>query len=100
MVRSTWSGRAWVRVMSSAVVAIVPLRFLTAGRGELFDAGPHLDRSELADLAAGVALDAVAHVIDVSNCIKCDTCRQVCKFAAVKVWSGIEELAAASGQEA
>jgi len=40
------------------------------------------------------------HVIDVSNCIKCDTCRQVCKFAAVKVWSGIEELAAASGQEA
>src|SRR5665648_1009132 len=59
MVRSTWSGRAWVRVMSSAVVAIVPLRFLTAGRGELFDAGPHLDRSELADLAAGVALDAV-----------------------------------------
>src|SRR5450759_1180533 len=65
MVRSTWSGRAWVRVMSSAVVAIVPLRFLTAGRGELFDAGPHLDRSELADLAAGVALDAVAHVDDV-----------------------------------
>src|SRR5450830_346106 len=51
--------------MSSAVVAIVPLRFLTAGRGELFDAGPHLDRSELADLAAGVALDAVAHVDDV-----------------------------------
>ena len=40
------------------------------------------------------------HVIDVSNCIKCDTCRQACKFAAVKVWSGIEELAAASGQEA
>src|SRR5665648_28801 len=65
MVRSTWSGRAWVRVMSSAVVAIVPLRFLTAGRGELFDAGPHLDRSELAGLAAGVALDAVAHVDDV-----------------------------------
>src|SRR5665647_1526967 len=65
MVRSTWSGRAWVRVMSSAVVAIVPLRFLTAGRGELFDAGPHLDRSELAGLAAGVALDAVAHVDEV-----------------------------------
>ena len=30
MVRSTWSGRACVRVMSSTVVAIVPLRFLTA----------------------------------------------------------------------
>src|SRR5450830_856861 len=65
MVRSTWSGRAWVRVMSSAVVAICPLRFLTGGRGGLLDAGPHLDGVELADLAAGVALDAVAHVDDV-----------------------------------
>ena len=33
------------------------------------------------------------HVIDVDNCIKCDTCRQVCKFDAVKVRSG--DLAAA-----
>ena len=40
------------------------------------------------------------HVIDVSNCIKCDTCRQVCKFDAVKVHSGIEQAAAAAGQEA
>jgi len=40
------------------------------------------------------------HVIDVSSCIKCDTCRQVCKFDAVKVWSGIEQAAAATGQEA
>ena len=40
------------------------------------------------------------HVIDVSDCIKCDTCRQVCKFDAVKVWSGIEQAAAATGQEA
>src|SRR5450759_28713 len=65
MVRSTWSGRAWVRVMSSAVVAIGPLRFLTGGRGGLLDAGPHLDGVELADLTAGVALDAAAHVDDV-----------------------------------
>src|SRR5665811_335719 len=34
------------------------------------------------------------HVIDVANCIKCDTCRQVCKFDAVKVRSVIEQLAA------
>jgi NADH-quinone oxidoreductase subunit F len=40
------------------------------------------------------------HVIDVSECIKCDTCRQVCKFAAVKVHSGIEQAAAAIGREA
>src|SRR5450759_28710 len=40
------------------------------------------------------------HVIDVSSCIKCDTCRQVCKFDAVKVHSGIEQPAAAIGQEA
>jgi NADH-quinone oxidoreductase subunit F len=28
------------------------------------------------------------HVIDTSECIKCDTCRQVCNFGAVKVFSG------------
>jgi NADH:ubiquinone oxidoreductase subunit F (NADH-binding)/(2Fe-2S) ferredoxin len=28
------------------------------------------------------------HVIDTSGCIKCDTCRQVCNFDAVKVLSG------------
>ncbi len=39
------------------------------------------------------------HVIDVSDCIKCDTCRQVCKFDAVKVHSGIAQ-AAAAGHEA
>ena len=33
------------------------------------------------------------HVIDVSGCIKCDTCRQVCKFGAVKVHSGIDQAA-------
>ena len=37
------------------------------------------------------------HVIDVSNCIKCDTCRQVCKFDAVKVRSGIEQPAGVAG---
>jgi len=37
------------------------------------------------------------HVIDVTNCIKCDTCRQVCKFDAVKVRSGIEQLAGVGG---
>ncbi len=30
------------------------------------------------------------HVIDEDLCIKCDTCRQVCNFDAVKVWSGAE----------
>ena len=30
------------------------------------------------------------HVIDEDLCIKCDTCRQVCNFAAVKVRSGVE----------
>ena len=39
------------------------------------------------------------HVIDASNCIKCDTCRQVCKFGAVKVHSGVAQ-AAAAGHEA
>jgi NADH:ubiquinone oxidoreductase subunit F (NADH-binding)/Pyruvate/2-oxoacid:ferredoxin oxidoreductase delta subunit len=34
------------------------------------------------------------HVIDVSGCIKCDTCRQACRFDAVKVRSGVR---AASG---
>jgi len=40
------------------------------------------------------------HVIDVGDCIKCDTCRQVCRFGAVKVHSGVAQAAAASGQEA
>jgi NADH:ubiquinone oxidoreductase subunit F (NADH-binding)/(2Fe-2S) ferredoxin/Pyruvate/2-oxoacid:ferredoxin oxidoreductase delta subunit len=30
------------------------------------------------------------HVIDEDLCIKCDTCRQVCNFDAVKVRSGVE----------
>jgi NADH-quinone oxidoreductase subunit F len=38
------------------------------------------------------------HVIDVGNCIKCDTCRQVCKFDAVKVRSGIEQTAGVAGE--
>ena len=33
------------------------------------------------------------HVIDVSGFIKCDTCRQVCRFGAVKVHSGIDQAA-------
>ncbi len=33
------------------------------------------------------------HVIDVAGCIKCDTCRQVCKFDAVKIRSGIAQTA-------
>ena len=40
------------------------------------------------------------HVIDVANCIKCDTCRQVCKFDAVKVRSGIEQAVAGAAQGA
>jgi NADH:ubiquinone oxidoreductase subunit F (NADH-binding)/(2Fe-2S) ferredoxin/Pyruvate/2-oxoacid:ferredoxin oxidoreductase delta subunit len=40
------------------------------------------------------------HVIDVSGCIKCDTCRQVCNFDAVKVRSGISQTAATASQEA
>ncbi len=40
------------------------------------------------------------HAIDAANCIKCDTCRQVCKFDAVKVRSGIRQaVAGASGAE-
>jgi NADH:ubiquinone oxidoreductase subunit F (NADH-binding)/(2Fe-2S) ferredoxin/Pyruvate/2-oxoacid:ferredoxin oxidoreductase delta subunit len=35
------------------------------------------------------------HVIDEDLCIKCDTCRQVCNFDAVKVWSGRERPEAA-----
>ena len=38
------------------------------------------------------------HVIDVGRCIKCDTCRQVCKFDAVKVRSGIEQAAGVAGE--
>ncbi len=30
------------------------------------------------------------HVIRIDDCIKCDTCRQICKFGAVKVRSGRE----------
>ncbi len=40
------------------------------------------------------------HVIDVANCIKCDTCRQVCKFDAVKVRSGIEQAVAGTSEGA
>jgi NADH:ubiquinone oxidoreductase subunit F (NADH-binding)/(2Fe-2S) ferredoxin/Pyruvate/2-oxoacid:ferredoxin oxidoreductase delta subunit len=42
------------------------------------------------------------HVIDVAQCIKCDTCRQVCKFNAVKVRSGIGQAVAgaSAGAEA
>jgi len=42
------------------------------------------------------------HVIDIGNCIKCDTCRQVCKFGAVKVHSGVElaVVGASEGAEA
>ena len=35
------------------------------------------------------------HVIDQALCIKCDSCRPVCKFDAVKVVSGPDEIAAA-----
>jgi len=35
------------------------------------------------------------HVIDQSLCIRCDSCRAACKFAAVKVVSGPEQIAAA-----
>jgi NADH:ubiquinone oxidoreductase subunit F (NADH-binding)/(2Fe-2S) ferredoxin len=38
------------------------------------------------------------HVIDVTDCIKCDTCRQVCKFDAVKVRSGIEQAVGVGGE--
>ena len=42
------------------------------------------------------------HVIDVAGCIRCGTCRQVCKFDAVKTKSGAEqgERAAAGGAAA
>ena len=33
------------------------------------------------------------HVVNASTCIKCDTCRQVCRFGAVKVHSGISATA-------
>jgi NADH-quinone oxidoreductase subunit F len=36
------------------------------------------------------------HVIDVSGCIKCDTCRQVCRFDAVKVRSGVRQVSGAA----
>jgi NADH-quinone oxidoreductase subunit F len=38
-----------------------------------------------------------AHVIDQKLCIKCDTCRQVCKFDAVPVETGV--LAVAEGRQ-
>ncbi len=38
------------------------------------------------------------HVIDAAGCIKCDTCRQVCKFDAVKVRSGIPQAAGVDGE--
>jgi NADH:ubiquinone oxidoreductase subunit F (NADH-binding)/(2Fe-2S) ferredoxin/Pyruvate/2-oxoacid:ferredoxin oxidoreductase delta subunit len=39
------------------------------------------------------------HVIDEDLCIKCDTCRQVCNFDAVKVRSGIAATAAADAEQ-
>ncbi|MGZ4198906.1 MAG: NADH-ubiquinone oxidoreductase-F iron-sulfur binding region domain-containing protein [Thermoleophilia bacterium] len=39
------------------------------------------------------------HVIDEDLCIKCDTCRQVCNFDAVKVRSGVAALAAADPEQ-
>jgi NADP-reducing hydrogenase subunit HndC len=38
------------------------------------------------------------HVIDQAACIKCDTCREVCKFDAVIVRSGVGQAAAATGE--
>ena len=35
------------------------------------------------------------HIIDQELCISCDACRAACKFDAVKVVSGPEEIAAA-----
>ena len=40
------------------------------------------------------------HVIDEDLCIKCDTCRQVCNFDAVKVRSGVHDAAAADRGQA
>ena len=40
----------------------------------------------------------LAHVIDQAPCIKCDTCRQVCKFDAVRVLSGVVQPAAVGGE--
>ena len=39
------------------------------------------------------------HVIDQKLCIQCDTCRQVCKFDAVDVETGIFALAAEGRQQ-
>ncbi len=39
------------------------------------------------------------HVIDEDLCIKCDTCRQVCNFDAVKVRSGVAVPAAADPEQ-
>ncbi|MGD0997341.1 MAG: NADH-ubiquinone oxidoreductase-F iron-sulfur binding region domain-containing protein, partial [Thermoleophilia bacterium] len=40
------------------------------------------------------------HVIDEDLCIKCDTCRQVCNFDAVKVRSGVHDAATADPGQA
>jgi NADH-quinone oxidoreductase subunit F len=40
------------------------------------------------------------HVIDTSRCIKCDTCRQVCNFDAVKVYSGRDAVSPLAAQGA
>ena len=36
-----------------------------------------------------------AHAIEQESCIKCDVCRTACKFDAVKIVSGPDEIAAA-----
>ena len=59
MVTSTWSGRGLVCADVLDGVAMRPPQ-LPEPRGHgLLDARAHLDGVELADLAAGVALDAV-----------------------------------------
>ena len=48
----------------------------------------HAVRQEVPRRTASRGEKKLTHVIDTSLCIKCDTCRQVCNFGAVKVLSG------------
>ena len=58
--------------------------------------GLHALRQEVSGRAASAARRSSCTSIDQAACIKCDTCRQVCKFDAVVVRSGVEQAATAT----
>ena len=60
----------------------------------------HALRQEVPGGRGAPATKKQPHVIDQELCIRCDACRAACKFDAVKIVSGPEEIAAAVARAA